>query len=49
MYQITEYDAKTSFYNISKTVILNINDGKKYIFFNVILKHIMTLINTVLK
>lgn len=28
MYQITEYDAKTSFYNVSKTVLLNINDGK---------------------
>lgn len=37
MYQITEYDGKTSFYNFSKTVILNLNDRKKeYIFSSII-------------
>lgn len=28
MYQITEYDEKTSLYNVNKTITLNFNDRK---------------------
>lgn len=34
--------------NVSKTITLNLSD-RKYIFFNHIFKHTVTLINTVLK
>lgn len=45
-----EYDGKISLYNVSKTVIVSLNDKKKEkLFLQSYFKHIVTLINIVLK